>query len=228
MAMKAKSYPAIGERFGRLTVIGDFGTIEVTAKSLQKPMRVASCKCRCDCGDERVYRVNRLRSGVQSCGCYRREVAGSLAVRLHGDDTPEKRSRGRLWRIWRNMRSRCLDQKAKDYDRYGARGITICPEWLAFDPFHSWAIGHGYADNLTLERRENDVGYSPQNCCWATPTEQARNRRNNSEVAAFGESKCISAWASDPRCTVAKQTLRDRIARGVSPELAITARSLRG
>lgn len=76
------------------------------------------------------------------------------------------------------MKIRCYDDKCKDYKHYGGRGITVCDEWLnGFQAFYDWAMSHGYADNLSIDRIDNEKGYSPDNCRWVTASEQNKNRR---------------------------------------------------
>lgn len=80
-----------------------------------------------------------------------------------------------IYQIWASMIQRCTNSKDKDYKDYGARGITVCKEWLKFEAFFS-DMGHR-PEGRSLDRRENDKGYSKDNCRWATAVEQANNRR---------------------------------------------------
>lgn len=87
-------------------------------------------------------------------------------------------SDNRLYSIWKNMKSRCNNSNVPAYTNYGGRGITVCDEWEKFENFREWAMQSGYAETLTLERKDVNKGYSPDNCKWIPKSEQPKNRRN--------------------------------------------------
>lgn len=155
-----------GQRFGWLTVIERTGSIRGHSVWL----------CRCDCGKETVATSDNLKSGhVQSCGCLKRDTTRKIRTELN---TIHGGRKTRLYRIWDGMKARCTRPSHKSYKNYGSRGITICAEWLNdFGAFQKWALAHGYQDDLTIDRIDNDKGYSPDNCRWVTMADQSRNKR---------------------------------------------------
>ena len=100
-----------------------------------------------------------------------------------------------LNKIWRSMRRRCNNQSSSSYQRYGGRGISVCDEWNNFETFYRWAISNGWADGLSIDRIDNDRGYSPDNCRFASRKEQSRNRRTNVSITVNGITKLQIEWA---------------------------------
>ena len=100
-----------------------------------------------------------------------------------------------LYCRWKQMRKRCNGVGSKYYPYYGARGIKVCPEWDDFWKFQEWAFKNGYEEKLTLDRVDNDKGYSPENCRWATLEEQQHNTRKSVLATWKGETRCLSDWA---------------------------------
>lgn len=129
-----------------------------------------------------------------------------------------------LYRVWSGMIGRCHSPSSKDLKRYGGRGIRMCAEWRhSYYAFEEWAFSSGYKKGLWIERKDNNGDYTPENCKFATPKQQARNRKGNRLLTAFGETKTVSEWAEDRRCKVNKYTLAARILRqGLDHLTAIT------
>jgi hypothetical protein len=102
-----------------------------------------------------------------------------------------------IYRVWSNMKTRCTNQSATDWPRYGGRGITICEDWKSFGKFYD-DMGEPSNKNLTLDRIDNNKGYSKENCRWATKIEQANNTRNierAKKISHMGITDTIKNWA---------------------------------
>ena len=129
---------------------------------------------KCDCGKEKILEKAKVVNGsTLSCGCYAIEKVKEYNTTHHLTKT-------RLYRIWLGMKSRCYNNKKKDYKNYGGRGIKVCTEWKSdFMNFHSWAMDNGYSDNLTIDRIDVNGNYEPSNCRWVDMKVQAKKRRNN-------------------------------------------------
>lgn len=167
-----------GLRFGRLLVLSLSGKTK---------SNTAIWSCLCDCGNTTdVNRVCLLRGSTKSCGCWRKEHSSTKA-RIHGQ------SNTRAYSIWTGMLSRCRNANAHGYERYGGRGISVCARWESFECFlEDMGSPPG---GCTLDRIDNDEGYSKENCRWATREDQSNNTRSNRYLTAFGQTKTIAEWA---------------------------------
>ena len=150
-----------GLRFGRLTVLHREG---------RAGSGHATWKCLCDCGNSIVTSSNCLRTGTKSCSCLQKEAAHATRFKHGGSH-----SGGRAYHTWKRMRERCLNPKGVRFSYYGGRGIGICSRWEEFSAFLADMGEPG--PGTSLDRIDNSKGYAPDNCRWATRTEQSRNRR---------------------------------------------------
>ena len=145
--------------------------------------------CQCKCGNKKIVkRSDFLNKRVRSCGCLvtdfnKTKVGNSYSkfrksYRNNFIHNPKPEHYERIKRIWKNMKSRCGNPNATSYRIYGGRGIAVCDEWKNdFMSFYNWAINNGYSDDLSIDRIDNDKGYCPSNCRWATAKEQRANQR---------------------------------------------------
>lgn len=160
--------------FNALTVIELAGRVNGKAK----------WKCLCKCGKETVADGYQISRGITtSCGCRKFETKNAR----HGQ------SKTRAHAIWRKMLGRCMNPNDAAFSDYGGRGITVCERWTVFENFLE-DMGHP-ADGLSIDRIDNNSGYDPENCRWASNVEQANNKRNNHFVILNGERKTISEWS---------------------------------
>ncbi len=136
------------------------------------------------------------------------------------------KTRERIYFAWYHMRQRCNNPRHKCYHRYGGRGITVCPEWNTnFLSFYRWALQNGYADHLTLDRINNDAGYEPQNCRWATPLQQNLNSSNCRHIAKEDMELYITLrWQQQG---LNSDTICQRLRRGWSVRMALTTPVMR-
>lgn len=114
-----------------------------------------------------------------------------------------RQSHFRLYNVWENMKARCYNPKHKSYSGYGGRGITICDEWKSnFNAFAKWALENGYDENApkgqcTIDRINNDKGYSPDNCKWVTIGENLNNKSTCRMFTHNGKTQSIANWARE-------------------------------
>ena len=177
-----------GKTFGRLTVIG------VATNYPNKNKRNDTIwECQCECGKKTFVSGFALRNGhTKSCGCYRKDVLKPLVSersKIHGY------SNTRIYNIWNKMMKRCYDSNNKNFDRYGGRGIIVCEEWHSIENIVEWAYGHGYSDELTIDRIDNDGNYCPTNCRWADKITQSNNTSRNHLITYGDKTMTIAEWA---------------------------------
>lgn len=166
--------------------------------------------CLCDCGKTSVVDTGKLTSGnTKSCGC--NQHPGNS--RTHG------MAETATWNTWRNMRQRCENPKVPSYADYGARGISVCPEWGDFQTFLS-DMGERPSKSHSLDRIDNSRGYSKENCRWATRKEQTRNKRNNVLITFNGETRVMTDW--DAHMGWKPWTVGNRLSKGWTIEEALS------
>lgn len=196
-----------GQRFGRLVVLREAGST---------PKGQSKWECICDCGNLSTVTGSNLRKrGTTSCGCKKAEnnARAGDRTRTHG------LSDSRIYHSWRAMIQRCENPSNPAYPYYGGRGIKVCDRWKVFEYFLE-DMGHPPSSQHSIDRIDNDLGYSAKNCRWATDLEQGRNRRNVWKVEFGGEILTIAEWAE--RFKIKPTTLRYRIKHGWTVEKALT------
>ncbi|MDF3858100.1 hypothetical protein P3W70_07070 [Achromobacter denitrificans] len=166
-----------GQRFGILTAV----------------QRVdGKWQCTCDCGSVRLVLANNLKKGnSKSCGCVgRAKCARRMASlnRVHGDAGSKEHQ------IWAGIIKRCTRPSDMHWPKYGAQGITVAPEWMSYEQFLA-DMGRAPTPAHTIDRIDNNAGYSADNCRWATPFQQAQNRSTNRYTVVDGKVVCFSEAA---------------------------------
>lgn len=181
---------AIGDTFGRWTVLQ-------TGKHPAKKKYMAVCEC--TCGKIAAVTFYALLDGTSSgCGCGRIET-----ITKHGlFGNP-------LYNIWHGMKSRCYNpQNEKSFPDYGGRGIKVCDRWQDVHAFIA-DMGPSYFKGATIERKNVNGDYEPNNCIWATRRQQSINRRSNIMISYAGKTQCLADWAEE--LGIAYKTLHQRI-----------------
>lgn len=129
--------------------------------------------CICRCGKQTIKHTYQLTSGIPvSCGCYKQIRRGNSsnhdAIRKHGYSSTQSK----LYKVWKNIKTRCYNQKNKGYKWWGAKGITICEEWKNNPKyFIEWCLNNGWNEELTIDRIDNKGNYEPNNCQFITRSE---------------------------------------------------------
>ncbi len=159
------------------------------------------CECKL-CGRQKyILKGNLIYLKQKSCGCLRHPYGYNTNKRLN--------------KIYSHMKDRCYNSNNFSYYKYGAKGITICDEWLNDrTTFFNWALENGYKDNLSIDRIDGTKGYYPQNCRWATAKQQARNICTNRTLTINGQTKLLCEWAEEYKLN--PSTIIGRIKKGYS------------
>lgn len=200
-----------GQAFDRLTVL---------YRVSNAPDGATCFLCQCLCGNQVIVHAAHLRNNhTTSCGCWRKEVLlkGHLTRITHGASrpghvTPE-------YNTWCGMLKRCYNLKNKAYPRYGGRGIVVCLAWHDFSQFLT-DMGPRPSKSHSIERRNNDGPYSPDNCYWATKKVQSRNTRTNLMLTWNDETHCLIEWAE--QLHIPRNTLSMRYRKHWSTERILT------
>lgn len=154
-----------------------FGMLSVTPAVLRRNGKLFAV-CVCKCGTEKAIRKDHLLSGsVVSCGCYNSQRQREIHT-IHGNCTNSSSSG--TYMSWQSMLNRCTNRNSRMYSKYGAVGISVCDEWRNFERF--LMDMQERPKGTSLDRIDGSKGYSPDNCRWATPTEQIRNRCNTLSI----------------------------------------------
>lgn len=175
--------------------------------------------CKCDCGKEFFVKRNLLKA-TKSCGCRKRENYYKFTNRTHGGTYT------RLYGIWKGMKQRCYIKSSAEYKNYGGRGIKICDEWKNdFAKFREWAYENGYDDKLgkfecTIDRKDPNKDYEPENCKWSNMKEQGNNRTNSRYLTLDGKTHTVAEWSDITG--IKRNTLYTRIYNGLSDEDVLT------
>lgn len=191
-----------GNRYGKLTAV----RYSHTGKNYMQYWVF-----KCDCGNEIITRKTSVINGhCKSCGCLQKEVAAKEVIKT---SVKHNHSNTRLYKIWKNMISRCtLD----GYKHYFEKGIKVCEEWRSdFMNFYNWAVSNGYNNKLTIDRIDSNGNYEPSNCRWATMREQAQNTSRNHFITHNGERKCIAEWCRE--LNIRTSTFCQRMKNGLNP-----------
>lgn len=179
-----------------------FGSLVAINSTEQRDKNNHICwLCKCDCGEERIVSVRNLITGfTKSCrSCALKNLTEANRVRPKPPRQPDKwLKKERLYRIWQNMKARCSNPRCVNYKRYGGKGVSVCSEWINnFTCFREWALGHGYKEDLTIDRIDGNGNYSPDNCRWVTPREQTYNMENNIWIDFHGKRIALARLVHD-------------------------------
>lgn len=204
-----------GKQFGRLKVLGYVGSHGKNKKSLWL------CECQCENKTLKIvlgHHLTEKYKPTRSCGCL-------IEKKRVETKTKHSMTGTRIYRIYRGMKNRCYNTNEKDYKDYGERGIKICNEWFnkenGFMNFYNWAISSGYTDELSIERKNVNGNYEPNNCTWIPLETQAQNTRKNIRVAYKNKEYSLPQLYTIFKPKITYNALQQRIQNGMDIEKAL-------
>ena len=174
----------IGKKFSRLTAIN------ITHRTNGRTYY----ECKCDCGGTAIIMGKQLLNGkTKSCGCLWKEAVAISNSR----ENPVKKKFPKEFRTWVQLRNRCQNNKNDSYQNYGGRGITVCNQWN--ESFYNFLSDMGMAPSSkhTIDRKNNNGNYEPDNCRWATVREQNNNKGDTILVEIQGKKQSLKAWCRE-------------------------------
>lgn len=198
----------IGQIFGRWTVIS------FSRHYFPGSHPRTSCTVKCQCGTVRtILAMGLLKGTSKSCGCLQKELAASKKRKHDLSYSPE-------YAIWKAMKSRCYRVKDCHFKNYGARGIYVCDRWKnSFENFYA-DMGLRPSPEHSIDRKNNDQPYSPENCRWATEEQQNNNKRTSRLLTFNGRTQTLTQWAYE--LGFSKSGFRRRLVSGWSVEEILT------
>lgn len=185
-----------GKKIGRLQIIS---SVDGTQK----------WTCLCDCGNYCEIRHDSLLRNTKSCGCLQKEAARKTRT-SHG------MFKHPGYQTWGLMKDRCLNARSKSYQWYGAIGVTVCDKWLEFNSF--WGdMGPTWKEGLSIDRIDPNGDYDPANCRWATPKQQANNKRTN-RMVTLPDGRIMNVTQAAEAMGISAPLLFSRLSKGWTGE----------
>lgn len=219
----------IGEKFNRLKILDEF-----------KDGKNRKAKVICECGTEKtVVKAKVVRGEIKSCGCLSRETAKRNIENTRRTRVLTKEARSKMggsgrfkkkhgmknspeYSAWNSMINRCENPKSCSYKTHGARGISVCRDWRdSFEIFFK-DMGVRPSKNHSIDRIDNDGDYTPENCRWATRTEQQSNKGNNRVLAFNGKEMSVAEWSEE--LGIPYSRISKRLQYGWSDEKCLTTK----
>lgn len=188
-----------------------FNSWYVIKEAPQRPPRTRYWFCRCVCGKEREVSQHQLTSGKsKSCGCSH-----------SGNHKTHDMCQTITYRSWQYMRNRCNNPHTTQYRFYGGRGIRVCQRWNKFENFLT-DMGIRPTKEYSIERKNNDGNYEPNNCHWVNQIEQANNKRSNNIITFQGKTQTVTQWGRE--LGIKPKNIFQRLYCGATPEQALNTK----